>query len=247
MVTHVTAAESGVPQDLVLCVLRVSALSALPAPSSPRDHKLSDKIHMDVSLDQHMESNDINPSCPKWGIPMALSKSGLGAIATFVAKLIIVIAYFLVKSDLIGSCMNPDTCAKAQTLSGTIASIDSNEAQKLCEDDWQCGIWWDVEFEGFIMRLIFLHLVLWEIRSSFTCTASSNFSNQPQPSHQTNESNPMRPYLHQDSPFIPPKYARPLAHPPPEYVADKKFATRMPLVEGLQCLSLSDDGPQNRR
>ncbi|KAH9816748.1 hypothetical protein DFH28DRAFT_1055728 [Melampsora americana] len=179
--------------------------------------------------------------------------SGLAAIVTFVAELIRVIAHFLVKSDLISSCMNQVTGAKAQTLSGTIASIDSNEAQKLCEDDWQRGIWWDV---GWLVLTTCLALLFAGLSGayyhqlldpSFTRTTSSNFSNQPQPSHQTHESYPMGPYLHQDSPFIPPKYAPPSAHPPPEYVADKKFATRMPSVEGLERVSLSDDGPQNRR
>lgn len=70
--------------------------------------------------------------------------SGLAALVTFVAELIRVVGHFVVKSDLISSCMNQVTGAKAETLSGTIASIDSIDAQRLCEDDWQRGIWWDL-------------------------------------------------------------------------------------------------------
>lgn len=70
--------------------------------------------------------------------------SGVTALMIFSAELIRLIAHFVVKSDFIDDCRSALTGAKAETLNGAITSIDATEASRLCENDWQRGIWWDL-------------------------------------------------------------------------------------------------------
>ncbi|KAG0149534.1 hypothetical protein CROQUDRAFT_653615 [Cronartium quercuum f. sp. fusiforme G11] len=175
--------------------------------------------------------------------------SGLTALITFAAELLRVIAHFLVKGDLISSCMAAVTGAKAETVTGTVAAIDASEAQKLCEDDWQRGIWWDI---GWLVLTTCLALLFAGLAGayyhqlldpSFTRTASSPPLNTPAPdAFPMAPYNMTSPYHQQDLPFVPPKYAPPppeyvAGHPPPVNVGDKKLGE----VEGLERVSLSDE------
>ncbi|KAI8461486.1 hypothetical protein BY996DRAFT_181703 [Phakopsora pachyrhizi] len=59
-------------------------------------------------------------------------------------QLMMFIAHFVLKDDLIKECRSDLTGARAETLSGSITSIDAAQAVSLCEQDWQRGTWWDL-------------------------------------------------------------------------------------------------------
>ncbi|MBW0550193.1 hypothetical protein O181_089908 [Austropuccinia psidii MF-1] len=187
--------------------------------------------------------------------------SGIAAIITFSAELIRLIAHFVTKSDLTNACRAELTGTQAITLSGAVANIDGAEAQKLCEDDWRRGIWWDL---GWLVLTSCLALLFTGLAAayyhqlldpSFSRTTTGALNDNPNqasngsraPARDGANLYPMEPYhpmaYHtppQDLPFVPPQYPM-----PPEYrqvydpvhypgADDKK--------DGLERVSLSD-GP----
>ncbi|PLW40979.1 hypothetical protein PCANC_01970 [Puccinia coronata f. sp. avenae] len=156
--------------------------------------------------------------------------SGLAAFLIFSAELIRLIAHFVVKNDLIDDCRSALTGAKAETLNGAIASIDATEASRLCEGDWQRGIWWDLGWLVLTscLALLFTGIVgayyhqLLDPSFSRTCVNNGEMVDQRFNGRAPDAPNayPMEPYQnmayqapqHQDGPFVPPQY-----NMPPEY------------------------------
>ncbi|KAA1097303.1 hypothetical protein PGT21_002341 [Puccinia graminis f. sp. tritici] len=186
--------------------------------------------------------------------------SGFAAFLIFSAELIRLIAHFVVKSDLIDDCRSALTGAKAETLNGAIASIDATEASRLCEGDWQRGIWWDL---GWLVLTSCLALLFTGIVGayyhqlldpSFSRTAVNNeemvdqrFNGRAQ---DGTNAYPMEPYQnmayqapqHQDVPFVPPQY-----NMPPEYRPASGFPGEQgkhDTKEALERVSLSDPPPR---
>lgn len=183
--------------------------------------------------------------------------SALAAFLIFSAELTRLIAHFIVKRDTINDCQNALTGAKAETLTGMVANIDANEAERLCEDDWQRGIWWDL---GWLVLTSCLALVFTGIVGayyhqlldpSFTRTTVVNPDGSLDQGFRggvpggTNNTYALEPYhnmayhvpQHQDVPFVPPQYTT-----PPEYrpVHGHQLPDKDENKEGLERVSLSD-------
>ncbi|KAI8455418.1 hypothetical protein BY996DRAFT_8464605, partial [Phakopsora pachyrhizi] len=74
-------------------------------------------------------------------------------------QLMMFIAHFLLKDDLIKECRSDLTGAKAETLSGSITIVSLAMkllAVSLCQQDWQCGTWWDLGWFVLTSTLAFL-------------------------------------------------------------------------------------------
>lgn len=186
--------------------------------------------------------------------------SALAAFLISSAELIRLIAHFVVKKDLVQDCRNALTGAKAETLSGAVTNIDASEAIRLCDDDWQRGIWWDL---GWLVLTSCLALV-------FTGIVGAYYHQLLDPSHgrtfvnqeggvdsgfngrapDVANSYPMEPYRnmtyqvsqHQDVPFVPPQYVM-----PPEYRPVNGFSLEQGKPgnkETLERVSLSDPPPR---
>ncbi|KAH9464026.1 hypothetical protein Pst134EA_002447 [Puccinia striiformis f. sp. tritici] len=183
--------------------------------------------------------------------------SGLAAFLIFSAELTRLIAHFVVKNDLIDDCRSALTGAKAETLNGAIASIDATEASRLCEGDWQRGIWWDL---GWLVLTSCLALLFTGLVGAYyhqlldpSSSRSTAVNNEEMVDQRNNgraqdgvNAYPMQPYQnmayqsteHQDVPFVPPQYNMPPEYQPaPGYVnAQGKHDNK----EGLARVSLSD-------
>jgi len=186
--------------------------------------------------------------------------SGVAALMIFSAELIRLIAHFVVKSDLIGDCRSALTGAKAETLNGAITSIDAAEASRLCESDWQRGIWWDLGWLVLTscLALLFTGLVgayyhqLLDPSFSRTSVHNGEMVDQRFNGRAPEGPNtyPMEPYQnmayqvpqHQDTPFVPPPY-----NMPPEYRPAPGFPnehSKNDHKEALERVSLSDPSPR---
>ncbi|CAH7671781.1 hypothetical protein PPACK8108_LOCUS6596 [Phakopsora pachyrhizi] len=171
-------------------------------------------------------------------------------------QLMMFIAHFVLKDDLIKECRSDLTGARAETLSGSITSIDAAQAVSLCEQDWQRGTWWDLGWFVLISTLAFLFTGL--VGAYYQQLLDPTLSQPIDPElAQQNISNsnsnnlyPLQSYgsdhmsshlLSQEPPFAPPQYSH-----PPEYPTRYEGENRASAInkkDGLTNVKISSAGP----